>query len=126
MSRLRYSVEIVFAMNRRDARFRCPITVRSGSGQRTDKFARVGSRTFQCLVGRRRSKRGAFDADDLDVGHAEEAEHVSEPRYLEIECSVLTGVDAATRAHDDHAIAGGHALRTGLAVAKRAAGARNL
>jgi AraC family transcriptional regulator, positive regulator of tynA and feaB len=37
------------------------ITVRSGRGQCTDKLARVCSRTFQCLVGRR--KHGFADPD---------------------------------------------------------------
>src|SRR5450631_786774 len=78
----------------------------SSSGHRTDKIARVRGGPFERLVGRLGSERGAFDADDFDVGHAEEAKYVSEPWDLEIGCGVLTGVDAAARAHDDHALAG--------------------
>ena len=98
----------------------------SGSGQGADQIACLHGGPLERLVGRLRSICGAFDADDFDVGHAQEAEHVSEPRNLEIECRVFAGVDAAARAHDDHALAGDEALRAGLAVAERASGARDI
>ncbi len=94
----------------------------SGSGQGTDQVACLHVSPLERLVGRLRSICGAFDANDLDVGHAEETEHVSEPRNLEIECRLVARVDAAACAHDDHALPGDQALRAGLAVAERAMG----
>ena len=73
----------------------------SGGGQRTDEIARVGGGSLECLVGRLGSECGSFNADDLDVGHAEEAERVFEPGNLEIECRVFAGVMAAHVASGD-------------------------
>jgi hypothetical protein len=112
--------------HRGNAEWPLRLAVPSGSGQRADEIARVGGGSLECLVGRLGSERGSSNADDLDVGHAEEAEHVSEPGNLEIECRVFAGVNAAARAHNDHSFPGDESLRASLAVAERASGARDI
>src|SRR5947207_164073 len=98
----------------------------SGSGQQRNHFTGACARPDKRLPGRLRAKRGAFHADHLDVGHAEKSQDVFQPWYLEVERRVLARIDTTARAYDYDALAGHEALWPGLAVAERAAGARDV
>jgi len=67
-----------------------------------------------------RRQRHALGAHELDVGDAQEAEHRTQVGLLEI--GRRAGVQATAAAGDDHLLAAGQALRTGLGVAEGAAG----
>ena len=80
---------------------------RSGSGIDARAAHRIGAVL--------RRIRDAFGADELDIGDAQEAEHVAQVRLLEIGGAAVA-VDAAAAAGDDQALAARPGLRGPFSV----------
>src|SRR5688572_19290826 len=83
---------------------------RAGSGRLAKRLRNRGVRRRERIGAVLLGIGDAFGADDLDVGDAQESEHVAQVSLLEISGAGVA-VDAPTTAGDDQALAAGQAVR---------------